>query len=237
MQNITPLGLEPSENDKYAILLTFFGLNRDQATTRWRDFNHFFENYSSEIRQLCFGVTGSSSWIINQLAVQTHQDILHVCKVLASNKSVGRSKVREELRHHFGSSTIGDKPIDRSIDLTVRLWLMVNVRDPELPIYDPQKSSVQWPDSDSLLEFMRKQFPATDTELSLKEARLHTSFTAAYLVDVCGLQLDWTDNLQDHLFLDRRSKTLRVFAHQPILAGYRDSGAYAVNWYESTIHP
>lgn len=230
MSSATPLELEPSEYDKYDILLVLFGIKRNHASERLKDFNDFFANYSSELRQICFGFTRSSSWMIDQLAVTTHQDVLHICKILARNKSLKRPEIRDELRRSLNLTWSGDEAIDRSVDLAIRLWLMVNARDQALHIHDAQKTPVQWSDSESLEGFVTAQFPRTHNQLSRKEALMGTSFTAAYLVDVCGLQLHWTNNLQDHLLLDRRLSILRIFPSQQILASHRDSQEYRAEW-------
>ena len=183
--NFSPV---PRVQVKYDII-SAFGLDSNQAQTRPDEYTGFSKSYSTNLRQLLLRASGSSSLLINQLAARSHEDkVLCVCKALANKKHLRRADIREILR--TSSNEDEDRAIDRSMDLALRLWLMINVRDDELSINEPRKLSVQCADTETLQELLHRLFPTTETKLIIREARLGTKFNAAYLSDICGLEID-----------------------------------------------
>lgn len=234
MATTLPLSLSdvPRGRIKYDIISTFFGLDRHQAQNRLGEYTDFFHSYSTKLRELRFRASGSTSLIIDQLAARSHEDILRICKALAHKKHLQRADIREILRTSFNE--VEDRAVDRSIDLALRLWLMINVRDDELGINEPRKSSSEWADTETLQGLICRLFPTSETKLTVKEARLGTTFNAAYMFDICGLEIDWTDNLQDHLLLNRRTRTLYIFADQGFLFGQLNAATCISEWYDSS---
>jgi hypothetical protein len=104
-----------------------------------------------------------------------------------------------------------DWSFDRSIDITLRLWLQVNIRDDDSGLGGPK---VRWDETTTLTEFITSLFPVADWELGAKERRLDPYFTGANMVGVCGLKIAWTNSLEDHLRLERREKVLWVFPYK-----------------------
>ena len=207
--------IPPQGETRLSILRAFFGQNDG---TDEHVFQNFLENYSRELRQLTIGVDPVLR-PIKCLATKTHDDIFYVCSVLSAKRSMPRHKVRECLKSRFPGPLNDNLSIDRSIDLSVRLWLMLNVRDEELSVVTPQTPTLHWIDDISLEQFISAQFPPSVTELTMRESRLDPSFTVANLVRICGLQIQWTTSLEDHLRLDRRRNILSVFSFKDFLAG------------------
>jgi hypothetical protein len=116
-----------------------------------------------------------------------------------------------------------DLNINRSIDLTLRLWLTLNVREPAYKLQTPQTPVLQWDDSTALSSFVASQFPKARWHLDVRASRLDPYFTAVNMVRICGLKIEWTDSLEDHLRLDRRQKVLRIYPHKCCLQGYLES--------------
>ncbi len=212
----SPSLLVPLQGDtRPSILRAFFGPNYG---TDEHLFHNFLENYSRELRQLTIGVDPVLR-PITCLATKTHDDIFYVCSVLSAKRSMPRHKIRECLKSRFPGPLNDNLSIDRSIDLSVRLWLMLNVRDEELSVVTPQTPTLHWSDALSLEQFISAHFPLSVTELTMRESRLDPSFTVANLVRICGLQIQWTASLEDHLRLDRRRKILSVFSFKDFLSG------------------
>ncbi|KUI68104.1 hypothetical protein VM1G_03662 [Cytospora mali] len=228
MQQHVPLSAELQDEIKYNIISTLFGLSSGQARIRVGEFTEFFQSYSAKLRQLQISAIGSNLWIINQLAARNHEDILCICKALASKKHLKRAEIRYMLQASFSQHE--DKALDRSVDLALRLWLMTNIRDNALGGDEPKKSSAQWDDTETLQDLIHRLFPTSDTKLTVREARLGPTFNAAYLFDICGLELDWTDNLQDHLLLDRQTRTLHIFTDQGFLFGHLNAKTCNPEW-------
>ncbi|KAH9208022.1 hypothetical protein DL95DRAFT_270646, partial [Leptodontidium sp. 2 PMI_412] len=53
--------------------------------------------------------------------------------------------------------------------------------------------------------------------------RLDPSFTVVNMIKICGLQVRWTESLEDHLRLDRRAKVLSIFSQKDFLSGHMQS--------------
>jgi hypothetical protein len=177
----------------------------------------YFNYYSREVKRLRIGVS-SSSWAVSSLAVKTHQDVLSICNLIAAGRNDPKSTIIAKAKAMFPGAD--DLAIDRSVDLTIRLWLMMNAQDDHISLLSPQRPSIRWDNSLSLANFVDKQFPLSVTKLGVRESRLSPSFTVAKMVKLCGLQLEWTDSLEAHLRLDRRSKTLSIFPFKDFLIAH-----------------
>lgn len=232
METPLPLSAGPRGQTKHNIVSAFFGPESDQAQSRQGEFTEFFQSYSAKLRQLRIGAI-SDSWEINKLAAQSHDDVLRICRLLADKKHLKRAEIRNILYASFSQAE--EKAVDMSIDLAIRLWLMINVRDDELSVNEPSKSSAQWADQETLQDLTYRLFPVPKTNLTIKEARLGPTFNAAYLSDICGLEFYWTDNLQDHLLLHRRTRTLHIFADQGFLFGHLNATACNSGWYVTSL--
>ncbi|GAB1317971.1 hypothetical protein MFIFM68171_08181 [Madurella fahalii] len=208
--------LNPPNNDsRNQISLAFFG---DGETGYKPDlYGPYFNYYERELKRLRIGVS-KSSWAINSLAVQTHADVLTFCNILASERNDLKSAVIAKIKGLIPG--VDDLAIDRSVDLTIRLWLMLNTQDDQLSLLSPQRLSIKWDNDLQLMEFVNRQFPTSTTKLGVRESRLSPSFTVASMVKLCNLHLEWTDSLETHLRLDRRSKTLWIFPFKDFLVAH-----------------
>lgn len=170
---------------------------------------------------LCVGIAPP----IPYLSIQTHETLMHIQDVVSKSRSEPRSVVRARLHP---SLEMDELSIDRMVDLTIRLWLMIHVRDDSLPkrLFTPQKFSARWDEVDSLETFLADQFQVSTTKLDMRQSRLEMTFTIAYMVRTCRLQVKWTDDLANHLRLDRGAdaKTLFIFLHKEFLVTHLKNG-------------
>jgi len=133
--------------------------------------------------------------------VKTQQDIVEIVRYLRQDIT------REDLRRTLLRSD------DHSIDLTVRLLLMVNVgmgRSPSSP-----RPYVEWRDG-SLEDLTHAVFPSTSM-LNSSELYIGKNLTAHNMVKSCGFRLLWTSNLADHLRFDVDNYTLIIFHYATFL--------------------
>jgi hypothetical protein len=177
-------------------------------------FDQYFKYYERELEMVQYGSNRQTD-LATPLAVKTHGDILRVIAELQTSYLLARCDLRQKLRASFPKAK--DADLDASIDLGLRLWLMLNVRDPCLRFKSPrppQTPILAWREGVPLKDFVKRRFPRSRWQIGVKESRLHPSFTAAFMVEICGLRLEWTDCLADHLRLDRREKALRVYSYK-----------------------
>lgn len=148
-------------------------------------FQIYFDYYIDELRLLRTGIS-EETWQINGLATSTYEDIFHIINVLRNNGDCQRPEIRSLLRSRFTLSD--DIGLDRSINLAIRLWLM--------------------------RIFFQNLFPRSRWQITAQSSRLGPHFTAAFMQRVCGLEIEWTTSLHDHLRLDRRRKALKIFPYK-----------------------
>lgn len=174
-------------------------------------FRSYFEYYIEELELLRSGIS-EETWQIQSLASQTYEDVFHVVEVLRCNGGSRRPKIRQLLKSRFEKSDV--LGLNRSINLAIRLWLMVNVQEPRFEGIRHQASCVEWDDETSLREFFRELFPQSRWTVTARSSRLGPHFTAAFMHRVCGLKIEWTTSLHDHLRLDRQRKALKIFPYK-----------------------
>jgi hypothetical protein len=187
----------------------FFGSSfREEKVDAFRS---YFEYYNEELVLLRTGIS-EETWQTKGLAAKTYEDIFHVVNVLRDHGDSQRPELRSLLSSRFRSSD--DLGLDRSMNLAIRLWLMINVQEPEFGGIRHGATCVQWDDETTLQAFVQKLFPQSRWQVTSRASRLGPHFTAAFMQRVCGLTVEWTTNLQDHLRLDRQRKALKIFPYK-----------------------
>lgn len=198
------------------VLRAYFGTKHQRPP---RYFSDFVAYYAEEPRKLQTGLT-RSDWPIPSLNEKTHRDILGITTILKDNKDQKRPIIRQMLnsqqKHESQSS------LDHLCDLAVRMWLMINVLDAEISLVDDEAPRKPWLEQQSLHDLIKSLFPQSNIKLDLKESRIDPNFTAANLEKICGLRLEWTRCLANHLRLDRRKKVLWIFPYKAFLQGHLD---------------
>jgi len=205
---------KPDEQTQLKIAQTIF--EPDLQAKDLLRLKRYFTYYERELALLNLGKPAQMRQSID-LATKTHVDILFVVQELRGCANLTRYDFRERVRARF--SDADDIALDRSIDLSLRLWMMINAREPRMRLQAPQTPVLNWAGDATFEEFIAKTFPKSRWQIGAKDSRLHPLFTAAFMVKICGLQLEWTDCLVDHLRLDRRQKVpvLRIYSDKSFL--------------------
>ena len=186
-----------------------------------KPFEAYFRYYDSELAMLQLGSSPLSRQSTD-LAAKTHDDILFIARTLQQSGTETRPAVRRSILTRFRDGK--DVALNRSIDLTIRLWLSLNVREEAFRLQSPQTPALEWDDASSLQEFLSGLFPKAQWHLQAREGRLHPYFTIANMIKICGLRVEWTDSLEDHLRLDRRQKVVRVYPYKCCLTAHLARG-------------
>lgn len=215
---------------KEAVILDLFGVSAKGAAHR--GFDQYLEYYDNEIKRLCKGFPPAWTSCLPSLHSRSHDDVLYIRRIVFDERSISRADLRHKLRQDARfQGNITTDCINRLVDLTVRLSLMINVRDEELPVIQPDAMRIVWDDAMSLDQLISTLFSCCPIDTNLRSQRLSPNFTAVDMVKICGLTLRWTASLADHLRLDRRSRTLWVFPYKDFLRGslaVRESGLRCV---------
>jgi hypothetical protein len=175
-------------------------------TATYAPLNPFFQYYTEQCR-IAFHAHGRQMW------AKSHQQILD----LASHLQNGI--VRQDLKpclllHRDGQSpSEGEGTFDASVDLAVRLILMIDIG--ELRNAFSGRRRLIWVEG-SLQDFVNDIF-LDKVSLSHDGIRLGTPFTARNLDRVTGFRVELTTNLADHLRLRYEDRTVSMFHHASFL--------------------
>lgn len=100
---------------------------------------------------------------------------------------------------------------------------MINIQEPKFGGLRHEATFIQWDDESTLRAFLESLFPLSRWPVTAQSSRLGPHFTAAFMRRVCGLSIEWTTSLHDHLRLDRRRKALKIFPYKCHLQRLIDS--------------
>ncbi|KIW23858.1 uncharacterized protein PV07_12026 [Cladophialophora immunda] len=208
---------EPNNEVKFLIGKEFFG-DGFSHTDGFARFASYFEFHAKEVRELQFSRFQGANQTA-ELAIKTYQDLADVIHVLRENPAYTRPDIRAELQKKLSHN--GDVAINRAIDICLRWWLMLNLREDMFKGLGSGRPSFQWDDSTQLRNYVGELFPRSKWQLGRKESRLAPEFTVAYMHNVCKLRIRWTSSLEDHLRLQiRDEKTLWIFPYKACLVAW-----------------
>lgn len=126
-----------NEDTKRRISGQFFGISGESDDVS--SLEPLFDFYHKELRRMLrVGIAPP----VPNLNMQTHETLVHTQEIVSKARSEPRSVVRTRLRPVLGMDELS---IDRVVDLTIRLWLMVHVRDDSLSmrLFTPQQFSAR----------------------------------------------------------------------------------------------
>ena len=160
-------------------------------------------------------------------ALRTHEDLFEILRLLKAQPNATRS----ESTHGYFSRRSNDAgkcppPSDqnRAFNFAARVLLMVNCTVPNQysGILEYGEHSIPWRGNISISRFMSDVFPTTDhpylndVEGSLKTEDIKGSLAAKNLKKV-GLQFEATNDISNHLKLNRKQGVLQIFHHSAVL--------------------
>ena len=180
----------------------------DQAgSSRFKDYLKYYE------RQRAALTLGPKEFqLVQRVAAKTHSALRDVARCLSKNRTSKLSVVRTEVQKLFPQHEADSEAIQLSIELSLRLWMTINVwsEDPELTVGNAPSRA--WTNSESsLTDFLSAQFTASTTLVDAKECQMPTDFTACNLIYICDLTIEWTECLAHHLSYDPQTRKLYVY--------------------------
>ena len=218
----TLLSQKPSLVTWVSIIKFFFAHNQDLVdTTKFQQYITYCER-----ELVIFQSTNRFCSPDSPSYISKHEDILEVVSIVRENSEIDRVAIREKLKLQFPGCDQAE--VDRSLELGIRLSFMLNLRAQHQIVRAP---NLTWHDTATFKDFLETTFPRSSWKLNAKESRIHPLFTAAFMIKICGLRVEWTHCLADHLFLDRDRKNperriLRVFSYKYCLQMLLES----TNW-------
>ena len=159
-------------------------------------------------------------------AFKTFEGLFNTIQFLRDNPGSARDEIAEELKSKIYMDYSEDQII-KSMELSVRLWLGLNVRFSGrfVGAVNPRRGDLNWKGDETLhtmanFHFAKaKNVVCTDSELD--------DLSAEKLKRVCLLHIEWTDCLNDHLKLtgNRGKRTLHIYQQKSTLANHENAGS------------
>ena len=140
------LGSPPGPKTRLAIIERFW--NKRVLNDRLDTYGAYFRYYELESKRLYLGVSKRDP-DHGALAATTHEDITFVVTALSKGRNSRRREIRQTLQSRFPHSD--DLAIDESINLALRLWLMLNVLDDHQNVHLKQTPAIQWNEQATLV--------------------------------------------------------------------------------------
>jgi hypothetical protein len=201
---LSPISIET----KCEILKHLWGVTvrPSQYYTGEFDFDTYFSYYTAQ----CNDALHDGG---RHVSVRTHRDVINVAQDLKSSQT--RAIIKNTLAANMRTPRLAneDEILDGSIDLVLRLLLMVEFG--HLQYGFTGRKQLAW-DSDSLEEFVHGYFN-TPQALGQETVKLEKIFNARNLGRIAGMEIEWTDNLADHLRLTDGDKKVAIFHHASFL--------------------
>jgi hypothetical protein len=147
------------------------------------------------------------------VSVRMHGDVITIAQDLKSSQTRAAIKSTLASKMRTPRPANEDEILDGSIDLVLRLLLMVEFG--HLQYGFTGRKQLVW-DSDSLEEFVHGYFN-TPRALGQETVKLEKIFNARNLGRIAGIDIEWTDNLADHLRLTDGDKKVAIFHHASFL--------------------
>jgi len=174
-----------------------------------RELEPYFHYYNTECRNALF--QGG-----DHTTVRKHEDIITIAKSLEdglTKKEIQIPLLQLDTKNR--SNKVIEQMAIGSIRLVVRLMLMVDIG----PIPDTRiqgRAHLKWQDEDKTLkEFLGNHF--VESCVYPEDVKFRSDFNAYNIHRYAGLNIQWTDNLYDHLRLIEDETVLCIFHHATFL--------------------
>ncbi|KAI0023787.1 hypothetical protein F4780DRAFT_727820 [Xylariomycetidae sp. FL0641] len=212
--------LVPTDTERQAIVQVIFG--ESQATPD--ELDAFFKHYCTVV---CPSCSGDAVMNVDTPALKSHNDVLNAVRVITQNPEISFDDFVDRI---VDSKSIGAS--SREKQHVARLAMMVpfaiycTPRNTYLDNVTHQRAHhMIWEDDTPFLAFMETVFQCGSASMRTPELqqrivdmRPHLSSLKAWkLGKRYGIKVKGTDNLLDHLHLDRQTSTLKVYRHVSLI--------------------
>jgi hypothetical protein len=159
--------------------------------------------------------------IKSDYAVKTYDDLLRLLDIIRNNTDVKLSTLHGRVKSSVPGFGTDDKKITASIELIVRLWLMINVRNLMPRAEVEMWTVVPWHDDQSLEQALSTLKDPPKGTRDSEEKTFVDDLNVDNLKKIGGFEKKWTSSLLGHLHVD--GKTVYMFHHVTALRKIQDS--------------
>ncbi|KAH7109810.1 hypothetical protein EDB81DRAFT_833104 [Dactylonectria macrodidyma] len=168
-----------------------------------------FEAYFTYFRQECRYA------LLNFHAIESFADMVLILDIIRDNPSSSLANIRTLIKNANTSLASGDRKLSASIELVVRLWLMINVRILMPTHRRDLEVSIPWPDNQSLMDILDRHICQPSTSHISALDTFSSRLNVTDMKNIANFNVYWTDNLSDHL--TTRGSSIYLFYHVSVL--------------------
>lgn len=153
-------------------------------------------------------------------AITNYDDLFFIVSILQNHGALEFRQVIETIQYSRPSLAATPSKLTCSIELVLRLWLMINIRN-RMPtnIYQLQ-TSLPWQDNSSLSTVLAKHITRRTYDQSAKFSEYLNFYD---MNRIGGFRVEWTNNLALHLTM--KGSFVYVFHGVSVLKRMRESAA------------
>lgn len=207
--NSSLLRLPCDERARSDILDALWAIDHGSRPRRPKDMNSwpFWKYYERECERALHDAG-------RHVAVRTHRDILELASQVKADMT--REEIKDHLRLKFTKPhTNEEELLESSVDLTASLLTMCHHGNEFSHGFSGQ-NEVRWQGCQPLRAALAAYF-AGDPVLGHEKVKLGKAFTGKNLQRIAGIEVEWTDNLLDHLRLTNDDTKVHIFHHASFL--------------------
>ena len=159
------------------------------------------------------------------IALSTHEDLFSIIRCLKSDPGMSRAQLAEKLYPSLsGQKTPSLAEQNNAIILAVRVMIMVNcsAQSQSTSLLESGSYQTPWRSDIPFSQFVHDIFPKTDHP-SLHDDKkssphdMRTFLMARKLKKLAGMGFRPTDDIRNHLKLDRKNNILEIYHHTAFL--------------------
>jgi hypothetical protein len=201
----TSLVEDPSPPLRRKIVCHFW--RKQEAIVNIESYASYFHYYNRTCQSLSLGVSYTE---LDSLSIKAHEDLLdmvdEIWKLSDEIPNFDRPQARAalvKLPLHVDQPLVN---VNNSINVLFRLWFTVRIQDDD---FSPIAKTIQWDDNSRIRDFLVRNFPEPRSRTT---GAIERNFTAVNLDRMCGVNVEWTCQLEDHLRYDVESRTVSVYS-------------------------
>lgn len=158
-------------------------------------------------------------------ALRTHEDLFEIIRQLRLDPDVTRTQLADKLfTNRPDREPLPTADQERAINLAVRTMVMVNcsAQRQSPGLLEHGGYQIPWRNDVTFSQFIMNGFPTTDHPVLNEDSPsasldMKKALTAKKLKKRAGLNFRPTDNLRNHLKLDRRNHVVEIYHHTAFL--------------------
>ncbi|KAF2231823.1 hypothetical protein EV356DRAFT_578886 [Viridothelium virens] len=180
-----------------------------------RFFEYYREIYSSYVPEILAGP--------NAVAIRPHEDIFDIIRTIKIDTGIPRAELT---KYHFakrgGNKDAIPPTLDqnRAFNIAVSVMVMISSSsDRHESLLELGTRPISWQDDMTFSEFLERALPKTnhlllnDPKSSEAATAIKAAISARKLKKKAGIRFIPTDDLREHLHLDRKAGMVRVYHH------------------------